>query len=105
MPIAVIAGLVIVGEAVASPPSSNDRLERLRETEVEHLHRAVGPQLHIRGLEIAVDDPQLVGGFERFGDLPRNRERFLDGNRSECDAIGKRRPLDELEDERLDRLP
>ena len=52
-----------------------------------------------------MDDPLLVGGFERFGDLPRNRERFLDGNWSECDAIGKRRPLDELEDERLDRLP
>ncbi len=52
-----------------------------------------------------MDDPLLVGGFERFGDLPRNRERFVDGNRSECDAIGKRRSLDELEDERLDRLP
>ena len=102
---AVIAGLVIVGEAVASPPSPPIGLESLRKTEVQHLHRAVGPQLHIRGLEIAVDNPQLVGGFERFGDLPRNRERFLDGNRSKCDAIGKRWALDELEDERLDRLP
>ena len=105
MPIAVIAGLVIVGEAVASPPLPPIGLQRLREAEVQHLHRAVGSQLHIRGLEIAVDDPLLVGGFERFGDLPRNRERFLDGNRSKCDAIGKRWSLDELEHERLDRLP
>ena len=49
-----------------------DGLQRLREAEVQHFHRAVGSQLDIRRLEIAVDDPLLVGRFERLRDLPRD---------------------------------
>ena len=49
-----------------------------------------------------MDDPLLVCGFERFRDLPRHGQRIVDGNRSLCDAIGKRRPLDQLQHECLD---
>ena len=38
--------------------------------------------LDVGGLEIAVDDALLVRGLERLGDLPRDRERFIERNRS-----------------------
>ena len=49
---------------------------RLREAEVEHLHRAVGADLDVGGLQIAMNDALLVRGFERVRDLPRDRQRF-----------------------------
>ena len=99
MPACVIAGVVIVGDcdtfgvrptgsiALASPKS-------------KHLHRAVGSQLDVRGLQIAVDDPLLVRRFERLRDLLRDRQRLVDGNRPVRDAIGERRSLDQLQHER-----
>ena len=46
--------------------------ERLGETEVEHLDRAVPlGQLDVGRLEVAVDDPALVRVLERLGDLAR----------------------------------
>jgi len=47
-----------------------------------------------------VDDPVLVRRFEGFGDLPRDRQRFVEWHRSTTNAIGERRPIDQLEDER-----
>ena len=41
----------------------------LGEAEVEHLDLAVRCHLHVRGLEVAVDDALLVRLFERLGDL------------------------------------
>ena len=58
-----------------------NRLHRLGEAEVEHLHRAVGPHLDIRGLEIAVDDPLLVRRFERLRDLLRDGQCLVDRDR------------------------
>ena len=45
----------------------------LGEAEVEHLHLAVGGQLDVGGLEVAVDDALLVGLLERLGDLAARR--------------------------------
>ena len=45
------------------------RLHRLCQAEVEHLDGAVGADLDVGGLEVAVDDALLVRGFERLGDL------------------------------------
>ena len=42
----------------------------LRETEVEHLDLALGRDLDVRRLQIAMDDATLVGGVERVGNLP-----------------------------------
>ena len=53
----------------------------LRETEVEDLDRAVGRELDVRGFQIAMDDAALVRGFERVGDLSRDRQRFVQRNR------------------------
>ena len=57
------------------------RSERLRETEVEHLDRAVGPHLDVRRLQIAMDDAVLVRGLEGVGDLPRDRQSLGDRQR------------------------
>ena len=39
-----------------------------------------------------MNDPLLVGGFERFGNLRRDRERLVDRNRPVRDPIGERWP-------------
>ena len=47
-----------------------------------------------------MNDPGLVGGLQRFGDLLGDREGFIDGDGASRDAIRQRRTLDELEDQR-----
>ena len=47
-----------------------------------------------------MNDAELVGGFERLGDLSRDRQRLVERNRTLRDAIGERRALDQLEDQR-----
>ena len=77
-PSRVTAGPVIVGDCERSEARSPSRRpSELREPEVQHLHRAVRPQLDIGWLEIAVDDALLVRGFERLRDLPRDRQCFV----------------------------
>jgi hypothetical protein len=48
-----------------------------------------------------MDDPLFVGRFQAFGDLSCNQQRFGDRNGPLRKAIGQRRPLDELQHERL----
>ena len=84
---------------------SRTAIRRLRQTEVEHLHVAVGRQLDVRRLQIAMNDAVLVRGFERLGDLPRDRQRFVDRDRPLRDAIGERRPVDQLQHERAGDRP
>ena len=84
----------------ASALAAPRRLQRLRQPEVEHLHRAVGAHLDVGRLEIAMDDALLVRRFERLGDLPRDRQRLVERNRPARDAVGERRPFDQLQDER-----
>ena len=62
-------------------PDGARRFHRLRQTEVEHLHRAVFANLDVRGFQVAMDDPLLVCGFERVGNLLGNGERFVDRQR------------------------
>ena len=52
-----------------------------------------------------MDDALLVRGFERLGDLPRDRQRLVERNRPPRDAVGERRSLDELHHERGGRRP
>ena len=78
MPIPVNTGLVIVGDTVAGRCGHRDRLERFREPEVQHLHHPVGPQLDVGRLQIAVNDALLVCDLERFRDLPRDRQCFVE---------------------------
>ena len=48
-----------------------------------------------------MNDSLLVCRFQRLGNLSRNRQRLIDGHRTVRDAIGQRRPLDELHHECL----
>ena len=50
-----------------------NRTVGLRQPEVQHLHRAIGFDLDVGGLQIAMDDALLVRGLERLGDLLRDR--------------------------------
>jgi hypothetical protein len=76
------------------------RIERLGQTEVENLDRAVGADLDVGGLQIPVDDPVLVRGLERLGDLPRRRQRLVHRQGTLAETVGERGPFDQLHDER-----
>ena len=62
-------------------------IERFGETEVQHLHHAVGAHLDVGGFQIAMNDPLLVRGFEGFGDLPGDGQRFIERDRAAGDAL------------------
>ena len=70
--------------------------QRFRQPEVQNLHRAVGADLDVRGLEIAMDDALLVRRFER---LRQSASRAAGLRRSvagrvRCAATGPRpRPI------------
>jgi hypothetical protein len=55
IPIAVIAGDVIVGDIDDARRRRATGSERFREAEVEHLHRAVGRTLNVRWFQVAVE--------------------------------------------------
>src|SRR5215471_18555758 len=48
-----------------------------------------------------MDDALLVRGFERLGNLSRDRERFIEGKWTLCDPVGESWPVNEFEDERV----
>ena len=76
---------------------------RFRETEVEDLHLAVRRQLHVRGLEVAVDDALLVRLLERLGDLPRDWQRLVRCDRSPLQPLGEVLALDQLHGDQVNR--
>ena len=76
--------------------------QRLREPEVQHLHRPVRAQLDVRRLEIAMDDALLVRGFKSFRDLFRYRQCFVERDRPASNALGQIVALDEFHHERTD---
>src|SRR5262249_47773282 len=65
-------------------------------TEVEDLNDTVIGQLDIRWLEVAVNDPFLVGGFEGLTNLLCDRQCFIDGDRSTFQPLLKRLSLNQL---------
>jgi hypothetical protein len=72
----------------------------LGEAKVEYLHDAIESHLDVGWFQIPVNDALLVGRFEGLGQLPRNRQRLIDRNRTSCEAIRERRPLNQFHDER-----
>ena len=48
-----------------------------------------------------MDHPGFVRGLQRLGDLFRNRQRLVDGDRTLRDPVSKGRSFDQLQDERL----
>ena len=49
-----------------------------------------------------MDDALLVCGFERLGDLPRNRQRFVERKGASRDSLRQRLAFDEFQHERAD---
>ncbi len=78
---------------------------RLGQAEVEDLDLPVRRHLHVRGLEVAVDDALLVRLLEGLGDLLRDGDRLVDRNRPALQALGEVFALDELHGEEVGRGP
>ena len=81
-------------------PRGRRGIERFREPEIEHLHRAVVPDFDVGRLEVAVNDALFVRGLERVCDLLCDRKHLGNRNRSLREAIFERWTLHELHDER-----
>ncbi len=67
-------GRVIVGDVDMFGDRAGRGFHRFRQPEVEHLHRAVTSHLDVRGLQIAMNDPLFVRGFQGVRDLLRDRQ-------------------------------
>ena len=82
----VIAGLVMVGD-MDTVGSRTARCAVRLQARAPSPVRSPAPSpchrsdLDIRRLQVAMDDALLVRGLERFGDLWRDRQRVIDGNR------------------------
>ncbi len=98
---AAVARPVSVGDCVSCGvlPDVGVRFEDLRQAEVEDLDPAVVRDDDVGGLQVPVDDPALVRGLERLGDLARDRKRFLERDRPARDPRVQALAFDELHDE------
>jgi hypothetical protein len=95
---------VIDCSCVASPASADPRHAsgvQFREAEVEQL-RAALRQHDIGRLQIAVHDPLPVGAVQRSGNLDRDAQRLIDGERPTAKTFRKRLALQVLHDEEVD---
>ena len=66
---------------------------------------AVGSELDVRRLQIAVDDSVLVSRFERIGNLLRDLQRFVERDRAVRNSIRERRAVDQLHHQAPGRHP
>ena len=73
-----------------APAPRSSRAERLRDAEVEHLDLARARHEHVLGLEIAVDDAELV----RAGERARDRQHQLDDARRRQQRAAPNAPID-----------
>ena len=46
--------------------------DRLGETKIQQLHFSVGCDLDVRGFQVPMDDPFIMGGLEGLSDLPQD---------------------------------
>ena len=72
-----------------------------RQTEVEHLDRAIRLHLDVAWFEISMNDSFFVCGFEGIGNLMGNGQRLDDRHWSVLQPLGERRALHQFEDERI----
>jgi hypothetical protein len=71
----------------------------LGQAEVEDLDLALGRELDVGGLQIAVDDALVVGFLEGLGDLLRDLEGLVEGDSTARETLLEVLALDELEGE------
>ena len=96
-----VACALSVGELHHVRPRAARDVEAFGQPEVQHFHRAVLADFDVRGLQVPMDDPLLVRGFEGVRDLRSDRERLVDGDRPADDPISERRALDQLHHQRV----
>ena len=94
------SGDVIVGELIGVGQAARAGIDRLGQTEVENLDRAVRSQLDVGRLQIPVNDAGVVRGFKRLGNLAGNGDGFVNRDRSAGDAVGEGVARHQLHDER-----
>ncbi len=75
------------------------RVERLRQPEVEDLDLPFSGQLDVLRLEVAMDDPLLVGLLEGLGDLPGHRQGLVEGKGAGLQPFRQGGALDQLHDQ------
>ena len=89
-----------VGElGQVSGPGYSRGAHRFAEAEVEDLHCAVGADLDIGRLQVAMNDAGLVRGFECLGDLLRDRQRFVQRDCAPPEALREVLAFDQLHHE------
>src|SRR5439155_6948764 len=76
----------------------------LREPEIEELHDAVGSNLDVGRLEIAVNDPLFMRDVECVRNLLRDHEGLADRKRVAAHSLAQRLAFDQLEDDPADGL-
>jgi hypothetical protein len=69
------------------------------QTEIQHLHSAVGLDLDVGRFQIAMHDGLFVRLFQTGGNLFGDAERFIEWDRTLRDSLGERRTFDQLHDE------
>jgi hypothetical protein len=74
-------------------------IDPLRQAEIEDLDGSVGADLDVRGLEIAMDDATLVRRIERVRDLRRDRQCFIDRNRTARQPLCEILAVDKFQDQ------
>ena len=99
MPIPV-ACAVSVGDCIGSADGRCVGIDRFGEAEVQDFDCAVRTQLDVGRLQVAVDDADLMRGFERLGDLTGDGQCLVDRNGPPRDALGEVFSFDELHDDR-----
>ena len=97
-----MAGDVIVGEAVTSAGPAWLRCASFARPKSSTFTVPSGVHLDVRGLQIAMNDPLLMRGFERLGDLLRDRQRLVNRDRPARNALRQVLALDEFHHQRTD---
>jgi len=64
--------------------------KRFRQPEIQHLHFAFRRDLDVCGFQIPMNDALLVRRFQRFRNLRRNGQGFIQRNRAAFDLFGQR---------------
>ena len=72
-----VARMVIVGDCAILGARTAAELECFRQTEIQHLHRAVIANDDVGRLQVTMHDAALVRGFDGVGDLPRDGQRLV----------------------------
>lgn len=70
--------------------------QRLGQAEVQHFNLAIGCELDVGGLQIAMNNPALMRILHGFSNLRRYGQGVLERKRSLPDAFTQRRPFDQF---------